>query len=230
MYVRAIALAIPLALGLAACKTSHTQSESGRTATTEPSRTSTEQSTATATPSQPGAEASASTSGTAGEATASGSTQGGVSGSTSGAYGSGAGAMTPPAHSDDQTVTGKVTRVSERSVAIKSDMGEEKTLDLVPQTMVKVDGQDATRTELKEGQEVRASFNQVEGRDVAVQIEAREATSTGGSGSTMMPGSSTGTGTDSGSMPGSTGTDSTGSSGATGTGSGTPTTPSPDTK
>ena len=67
-------------------------------------------------------------------------------------------------------------------------MGEEKTLELVPQTMVKVDGQDATRTELKEGQEVRASFNQVEGRDVAVQIEAREATGTGGSGSTTMTG------------------------------------------
>lgn len=211
MYVRAIALAIPLALGIGACKTSRTQSESGRTASTESSRASPDQSTAAATPSQPGAEASASTSGAAGEAGA------------SGAYGSSAGTMTPPAHSDDLTVTGKVTRVSELSVAIKSDMGEEKTLELVPQTMVKVDGQDATRTELKEGQEVRASFNQVEGRDVAVQIEAREATSTGGSGSTMMPGSSTGTGTD------SMGTG-TGTTGTPDTGSGTSTTPSPDTK
>jgi Cu/Ag efflux protein CusF len=199
MYVRAIALALPLALGIAACKTSRTQSESGRTASTESSRTSPDQSTAAATPSQPGAGASASTSGTAGEA--------------------GASAATTPAHSDDLTVTGKVIRVSEGSVAIRSDMGEEKTLELVPQTMVKVDGQDATRTELKEGQEVRASFNQVEGRDVAVQIEARA-----GAGSTgTMQGGATGTGTD------SMGTG-TGTTGTPDAGSGTSTTPSPYTK
>jgi Cu/Ag efflux protein CusF len=133
------------------------------------------------------------------------------------------GSAAEKAHSDDQTVTGKVTKVSLRSIAIKSEMGEEKTLQLVPQTSVKVDGQDATHSDLKEGQEVRASFNQVDGRDVAVEIEA--GVSTGSSGS--MQGGSTGTGT--GSMQGgSTGTGTGSMQGGSTTG--TDTVPEPDKK
>lgn len=188
MYVRAIALALPLVLGIAACKTSSTHG-SGQTASTEPSQSSQNQTTTS--PDRPEAEAGATASGTA--TTDSPTASGGVSGTMSGTA-----EATP--HSDDETVTGKVTSITESSVAIQSDMGEEKLLELVPQTMVKVDGQDASRTDLKEGQEVRASFNHVEGRDVAVQIEARESAGSTGT----MPGDTTGTGTSD--PAGSTGT------------------------
>jgi Cu/Ag efflux protein CusF len=216
MHVRVIALALPLVLGIAACKTSSTQGRS-ETASAEPTQSSPDQSTASTTttpppsttttpPPQAGADASAS--GTVGGegTTAGGSMQGGVSADTSGTA-SGSAEVTP--HSDDQTVTGKVTSISESSVAIQSDMGEEKLLEIVPETLVKIDGQDASRMDLKEGQEVRASFNQVDGRDVAVQIEAQETLAPTDTGT--MPGAptdpgSTGTMPDSPTDPGSTGT------------------------
>jgi hypothetical protein len=76
------------------------------------------------------------------------------------------------AHSDDQVVAGKIAKVSPRSLVIRTDTGEETTLQLVPQTGITVDGRDGRRTQLEEGQEVRASFNEVNGREVAVMIEA----------------------------------------------------------
>jgi Cu/Ag efflux protein CusF len=237
MYVRAIALALPIVLGIAACKTSSTQTREGQTATAEPSQTSQDQATASSTPPQtetgagtvttPGDTGTVTTPGdtgtsagtasgtvtTPGDTGTSGSAQGGVSGegtasgatpgmgdtgstTSGGMHGEmhGGTAAAEKAHSDDQVVTGKVTKVSSRSIAIKSEMGEEKTLELVPQTSVKVDGQDASHADLKEGQEVRASFNQVEGRDVAVEIEA--GMSSGSTGSTgTMQGGTTGSGT-----------------------------------
>jgi Cu/Ag efflux protein CusF len=212
MNVRAIALALPLVLGIAACKTSSTQG-SGQTASTEPSQTGQNQTTTS--PDRPEADAGATASGTAttDSPTASGSVQGGVSGDTSGTL-SGTAEATP--HSDDETVTGKVTSITESSVAIQSDMGEEKLLELVPQTMVKVDGQDASRMDLKEGQEVRASFNKIDGRDVAVQIEALESAGSTGA----MPGDTTGTGT--------TGTETPDPAGSTGTSPMEGTTPTPE--
>jgi hypothetical protein len=156
-----------------------------------------------------------------------------------------------PAHSDDEMVSGKLTKVSARSIAIKSEMGEEKTLQIVPQTTVTIDGRDAHQSDLKEGQEVRASYNHVEGKDVAVEIKAGVSGSTGssgsmqggatgtgaagstgssdtGSGTTLDPGSM-GAGSDTGST-GSTGSSDTGSTGSTDTGSTTtPDTTKPDT-
>jgi hypothetical protein len=88
----------------------------------------------------------------------------------------------PPGHAADRMVSGRVTRISSYSVSIEPMMGEERTLEIVPQTVVTVDGRQATPLELTEGQEVRASFNQVEGRDVAVRIESLNAADQGGSG------------------------------------------------
>ncbi len=205
MNVRAIALALPLILGIAACKTSSTHG-SGQTASTEPSQSSQNQTTTS--PDRPEAGATASGTATTESPTASGSAQGSVSGTAE---------ATP--HSDDETVTGKVTSITESSVAIQSDMGEEKLLELVPQTMVKVDGQDASRMDLKEGQEVRASFNKIDGRDVAVQIEARESA---GSTGAMPDTTGTGTGT------GTTGTETPDPAGSTGTTPMEGTTPTPE--
>jgi hypothetical protein len=47
---------------------------------------------------------------------------------------------------------------------------------------VEIDGQDAKLSDLQEGQEVRASFNQVNGEDVAVQIQAGHGMSSSSSG------------------------------------------------
>ncbi len=93
------------------------------------------------------------------------------------------------AHAEDMVVSGRVTRMSSYSVSIQPIMGEERTLEIVPQTVVRVDGRDATPLELKEGQEIRASFNQMDGRDVAVKIESLDAHDQGGSG---MPDQGTG--------------------------------------
>jgi hypothetical protein len=224
MNVRAIALALPLVVGIAACKTSSTQG-SKTASSTEPSQSSQNQSTA----GHPEAGGNASASATVDQGATSGTAQGSASTGTStdrsvGAYGSTTGESTPAAHSDDQSVTGKVARVSDDFVAIQSDLGEEKTLQLVPQTSVMLDGQDARRTDLKEGQEVRASFNTVDGKDIAVEIEAHQAASlqggpTGSSGSTPSD-----VGTGSGTMQGGSSTG-TGTSGSYGTG----TTTTPDT-
>ncbi|HEY6099892.1 MAG TPA: hypothetical protein VIW03_10710, partial [Anaeromyxobacter sp.] len=76
------------------------------------------------------------------------------------------------AHSDDNVVSGKIARVSRRMVVIETDAGEQKPVFIVPETQIQVDGQDAQRSDLKQGQDVRASFNNVDGRDVAVVIHA----------------------------------------------------------
>ena len=53
---------------------------------------------------------------------------------------------------------------------------------VVPQTTVQVDGQDARSADLQEGQPVRASYTDSEGRDVAVEIHAGQDASGGSSG------------------------------------------------
>jgi hypothetical protein len=75
-------------------------------------------------------------------------------------------------HAEDHVVSGKIARVSRRMVVIQSDAGERSSLFLVPETTIEVDGQDAHRSDLKQGQEVRASFDEVNGRNIAVKIRA----------------------------------------------------------
>jgi hypothetical protein len=117
-------------------------------------------------------------------------------------------------HQSDQVLMGKVSKVSKKSLSIRSDQGERHTLVVVPETLITVDGQEGKISDIKQGQEIRASYNELQGRNVAVKIEAGE--SMGGSSSTGsssgMSGSSSGTSSDS---PGSTGSMS-GSSGTTG--------------
>jgi hypothetical protein len=87
--------------------------------------------------------------------------------------------MTPAApgeavkgHASDHVVSGSIDRLSAQGVSILSDRGELLQLEIVPETAISVEGRDATHLELREGQPVRASYNEVEGRDVAVEIHA----------------------------------------------------------
>ncbi len=85
-------------------------------------------------------------------------------------------------HEGHQVIMGRVTRMSESSVSIQPILGAERTLEIVPQTTVKVDGRETTPLDIREGQEVRASFDEVDGRGVAVEIESLDASDQGGSG------------------------------------------------
>ena len=219
MHVRVIALVLPLALGIAACKTSRSTRSSETTAQAETGQSGAQARTEPRTPSEPTTAGSANPSGsdaaTAGATGPQGSASGEIATSPSGSPAgsapnqpsegaAGTESATPPlaepspstsgsdmtAHSDDQMVNGRITRVSRRSISIASDTGEQKTLALVPETWVRVEGQDAQRADLKEGQEVRASFNQVNGRDVAVMIDVGQAGADQGSSSSMERGTS----------------------------------------
>lgn len=79
-------------------------------------------------------------------------------------------------HSDDQMVSGKVAKVSKGELRITPQGGgEAKTLKIVKETVVTVNGKDAKPGQIKQGQQVRASYNQVEGEDTAVKIEVGRA-------------------------------------------------------
>jgi colicin import membrane protein len=82
------------------------------------------------------------------------------------------------AHAEDSVVSGHIARISRRTVVIESEAGAQKSLVLVPETTIQVDGQDAHRSDLKEGQEVRASFSEVNGREIAVKVRAGKDTAT----------------------------------------------------
>ncbi len=170
MRVRVIALAVPLAVGVGmGCSTSRSQARGSG--------------------SEPSASSSAPSSDTS-STTAQGST------ASSGAQGS-QGARDPlmkpgpaiKAHASDDIVSGEIGDVSSDQVSIQSAQGETKTLEIVPQTSITLNGRDATYAELEEGQQVRASFNQVEGRDVAVEIQIGAAPSDAASGAAQGTGS-----------------------------------------
>jgi hypothetical protein len=136
MRIRELALALPLAMGIAACST---------------------------TSSQGNARAAPAGGETAAQAQAPADTSGNVDANARSGL---------AAHSDDQIVTGKITRLTPQSVTISTPDGQDKVLDVVPQTSVLVDGKDADRTALVEGLPARAAFSNDGDRDVAVTIYA----------------------------------------------------------
>jgi hypothetical protein len=75
-------------------------------------------------------------------------------------------------HASDQVVSGEILEVTGSSLTIDAQAGAARVLEVAPETSITVDGQEATLGDLEEGQPVRASFNEVAGRNVAVQIEA----------------------------------------------------------
>jgi Cu/Ag efflux protein CusF len=201
--MRKIALALTLLVGTA-CQTTGKTSERTASATDQSTETSTAQASTTGqtgetTPgtasgqgsvdpystSSTDSSASAGASGTA-TGSASGSTDMGMGAGAAGAagtMGSSSGTMSGDmpaggdlkAHESDDMVSGTVQKVSKKSIAIQGTGGQMTSLQLVPETLVTVDGQDAKPTQLREGQEVRASFNTVGGKQTAVKIEAIQA-------------------------------------------------------
>jgi hypothetical protein len=187
MHTRVLALAL-LAFGLA-CQTSRTASS------TEPSRAPESPSTSTASgpaspgdtgtmPSDPtatssGGTASGSTSSGTSSATTPGSTSpdasstGGTSGSTASSdrATTSSDASSVGGHSDDKEISGRVKEIDSDWVAIETDHEGERRLRIVEQTVVTLDGADASPSELEEGQEVRATYNEDDqGRPTAVVI------------------------------------------------------------
>jgi hypothetical protein len=75
-------------------------------------------------------------------------------------------------HASDQVITGRVANASPGALVIESATGERQTLSLVEQTVVTIDGRDSSVSSLQAGQDVRASFNEVNGQRVAVKVEA----------------------------------------------------------
>jgi hypothetical protein len=210
----ALALALPLALGIASCRTS----ESSRTAQSE--------GTAPA-PTSTGAEGGAvATPGQTGQTTPGEATQGGTSHGTSGSatarddgtltgeHGASTGMGSDiKGHASDRVVMGTVSSMTSGTLSIASDTGgAAKTLHVVPETIITVDGVDARISDIKEGEQVRASFSEQEGRQVAVKIEAGPSTMGGTGTSADTPPADTATP----SQPGTSGTS--GSSDTSGTG------------
>jgi hypothetical protein len=120
------------------------------------------------------------------DATGTGGPEGATHSDTAGSEASGSagapGASDVTAHADDQTVTGTVSKFAKRSISIKSEQGEAKTLKIVPQTVVAMNGKTVKPSQLKQGQQVRASYNEQDGQDVAVTIEVSGRAAAPGSG------------------------------------------------
>lgn len=120
------------------------------------------------------------------DTTGTGSPEGATHSDTPGSEASGSagapGASDVTAHTDDQTVTGTVSKFAKRSISIKSEQGEAKTLKIVPQTVVTMNGKTAKPSQIKQGQQVRASYNEQDGQDVAVTIDVSGRSAAPGSG------------------------------------------------
>lgn len=78
-------------------------------------------------------------------------------------------------HAEDQIVEGRIADKSEAEVTITTPGGERRTLQIAPETAIELDGMEATGDDLTEGQPVRASFDVVDGQEIAVKIRAGDA-------------------------------------------------------
>ncbi|WP_232287344.1 hypothetical protein [Anaeromyxobacter dehalogenans] len=87
-------------------------------------------------------------------------------------------------HASDQVITGRVAQADSSTLTIQAADGTQRSLHVAPQTVVTVDGHDGRISDLAPGQDVRASYNEVDGREIAVKVEAMGATGTGSSGYT----------------------------------------------
>jgi hypothetical protein len=92
-------------------------------------------------------------------------------------------------HASDHVISGRIANASDSSLVIESSSGERQTLSLVDQTVVMMDGRTTSVSSLEAGQEVRASFNEQDGKNVAVKIEAQPKAGAG----VYTPGSPPGT-------------------------------------
>ncbi len=178
MQLRKIALALPLVLGVGF-------TQSGSAPGSQPGDTT------GASPSGSGSSGSSTYgTGAAGSTSGSGTSSGDMGGGTTGSTGS-EGAMgstgTSTSRETGHVLTGRVTKVSKDSLSIKTHGGQTQTLSLAPETMVTVDGQEASASDIKKGQDVRASYSNLSGQHVATKIDAMKQGSKQGSMDTGTP-------------------------------------------
>jgi hypothetical protein len=111
-------------------------------------------------------------------------------------------------HAADHVVAGKLGQVSAYALVVQSDQGGVRILEIVPETSIMLNDEDASYADLQEGQPIRASFANVEGHDVAVEIHvygsgSSAAAGSPGTGSPASPDVSPGTAPDTSASPGS---------------------------
>lgn len=92
-------------------------------------------------------------------------------------------------HAEDQVVAGRISAATDTELVIETPQGDSRTLQIAPETSIELDGMEAAGTDLTEGQPVRASFDVVEGQEIAVEIRAGDR-SAGASESSQGTGSS----------------------------------------
>ena len=86
-------------------------------------------------------------------------------------------------HAGDEVVAGRIIGITNDSVSVQTGQGEVRILSLVPETEIQLDGRDASAADLAEGQPVAASFDVVEGQQVAVKVHALAPAEQSGTGS-----------------------------------------------
>lgn len=130
------------------------------------------------------------------------------------------GDQAPTGQAGELTATGQVVRASDDELVLRQAGEQELKLKVSDDTPVMMDGRQASVSELKEGTQVRASYQEQGGTPQAIRIEAQGSGAPSGTGTDTRaaPGVSpqrSGLGTEPGSGPG---TGSTGTPGTTGTG------------
>jgi hypothetical protein len=72
----------------------------------------------------------------------------------------------------EKVLDGKVSSVYGQTLFIVSPLGQDEVLVILPETVISVDGREAKLSDIQEGQDVRASYDDRDGRNVASRIEA----------------------------------------------------------
>jgi hypothetical protein len=96
-----------------------------------------------------------------------------------------------PGAQGEKTVSGKVVRASGQELVLQpsSGAGSELKLKMSSSTPVTIDGRQGAAADLKEGAQVRASYQESGGAPTATKIEAQSSGSAGSSGSSGASGS-----------------------------------------
>jgi hypothetical protein len=74
----------------------------------------------------------------------------------------------------DLVFTGTVSSVYEDTVFVMDELGRTELIRVVPETDIMVSGRKAQVSEIQEGQQVRAAYEEREGRNIALRIAAGE--------------------------------------------------------
>jgi colicin import membrane protein len=126
---------------------------------------------------QPSQAGGSQASGSGSEATGTGSTGStGSTGTATGSTGSGQaqGTTGQQATAQAKTVSGEVVRADEKQLVLKADGQEELKLTIGPDTDILIQGREGSVTEIQQGTQVRASYDESGGQPRATRVEVQE--------------------------------------------------------